>query len=336
MNVSMPLNLKVERLNGSFKVAGFIVQHISNDTWICTCGHGGCEHIHAVENEFFRLKEEAPSKRKEMRQESGATPSAELLQSLYTIGVIPHTAPPGAIEGFLRYCNETGLSALKKQARLMERWSAKDQGTYWSIEPSLDGYRTIAERSGKYAGSDAPVFEGKINGKIPERCTVTVWKIVQATRCAFTGTAYWQDYFQKSDKSRAEFYETRPHIALARDAEVIALKKAWPGLGGGSIVEDPDQESRAGGAPSYGTPSEASAAQPKPKQQKVIPSQQETIIAMCKELSLDPEEWAQQTFGKKFAKLNFSQAGAAIQRLTEMLVARGAQTDTRTEPDESE
>ena len=83
----------------------------------------------------------------------------------------------------------------------------------------------MADRTGKYAGNDEPVFDGRI-GEYPAKATVTVWKIVGGVRCNFSASAYWQEYYPGDIKGFQ--WRKMPHVMLAKCAEAAALRKAFP------------------------------------------------------------------------------------------------------------
>jgi len=88
----------------------------------------------------------------------------------------------------------------------------------------IDGFRLAALRTGGYAGNDDAIFEGP--EKQPTKATVTVHKIVSGVKCAFTGTARWDEYYP-GDKL-GTMWRKMPHTMLAKCAEALALRKAFP------------------------------------------------------------------------------------------------------------
>ncbi|MBD2653132.1 recombinase RecT [Synechocystis sp. FACHB-383] len=106
----------------------------------------------------------------------------------------------------------------------------------WSFEPSIDGLRAIAERTGLYAGSDEPLYDEGLtayeflaaNRKIPRVCKITVWKIVQGIRCPFTGTATYDEYCQKYDGKATGKWQESPLNMMSIAAERQALRKGFP------------------------------------------------------------------------------------------------------------
>lgn len=128
-------------------------------------------------------------------------------------------------------CQQTGLSPFAKQIYGIRR---KGKLTF---QCAIDGYRLIADRTGKYAGNDDPRFDEGLSlyehltstrGN-PVTATVTVWKVVGGVRCAFTASASWQQYAARSFSGKlTETWQKMPHLMLSKCAETLALRKAFP------------------------------------------------------------------------------------------------------------
>jgi len=104
------------------------------------------------------------------------------------------------------------------------------------FEISVAGYRAIADRTGKYGGNDDPLFNDRytqfqmeeMKVQYPTTATVTVWKIVQGTRCPFTATANWNAYAAKKGNDVTFMWKSKPFLMLGKIAESLALRKAFP------------------------------------------------------------------------------------------------------------
>lgn len=147
------------------------------------------------------------------------------------LDLIKRTVAKGAtqdeFELFLHACKRTGLDPLMKQIHAIKRWNAVEQRETMAIQTGIDGYRLVADRTGKYAGSDDPIFEEK-DGR-PVKATVTVWKMVEGQRVPFTASARWEEYAQKKkDGSVTSFWQRMPYGQLGKCAESLALRKAFP------------------------------------------------------------------------------------------------------------
>jgi len=128
---------------------------------------------------------------------------------------------------FFHQCVRTGLDPFARQVYLVGRWDGRSQSTKYTIQTGIDGYRLIAERTGVYAGSDESWVEGP-NG-LPTSATVSVYKVIGGVRCAFTATAHWSEYCQTTKDGRPMgLWAKMPHRMLAKCAEALALRKAFP------------------------------------------------------------------------------------------------------------
>ncbi|MCK9569296.1 phage recombination protein Bet [Candidatus Pacearchaeota archaeon] len=110
-----------------------------------------------------------------------------------------------------------------------------------TIQTGIDGFRLIADRSGKYAGNDDPSFDRKID---PNIATVSVYKIVAGLRCPFTASARWDQYFP--GEKQGKMWLKMPHLMLGKCAEALALRKAFPAeLSGLYTTEEMAQADKA-------------------------------------------------------------------------------------------
>ena len=134
---------------------------------------------------------------------------------------IANGAPQLEFEMFVADCNRRGLDPFAKQTYLIKR------GNRWQQQTSIDGYRLIADRTGKYAGSDEPVFDTE-DANHPNKATVTVWKIVNGQRCPFTASARWNEHVALFNGKPGDTWERMPYLMLAKCAESAALRKAFP------------------------------------------------------------------------------------------------------------
>ena len=154
------------------------------------------------------------------------------------IELIRRTVAAGAtndeLELFFHQARRAGLDPLAKQIYYVKR---KGKGV---IQVGIDGLRLIADRTGKYAGSDDADFEGTSDRGYPAKARVTVYKMVQGQRCPFSATARWDEYYPGDDQGFQ--WRKMPHAMLAKCAEALALRKAFPAdMSGLYIHEEMDQ-----------------------------------------------------------------------------------------------
>lgn len=144
---------------------------------------------------------------------------------------VARDAPPHIFSAMIDIAKRRKLDPLAKQISLIKF------GGNWTIITTIDGYRAIAEQTGHYAGSDAPVFtytgEKTQAGKNkPDTCTVTVHKLINGQTYPFSAMVYFEEY----DTGRGN-WSTMPRTMLAKVAESHALRKAFPAVMSGMYEE---------------------------------------------------------------------------------------------------
>lgn len=141
---------------------------------------------------------------------------------------------------FLNQCKRTGLDPLTRQIYFMKRKQGDRQ--VMTVQTSIDGFRVIAERSGDYAGQDEPEFIE--DNKRPTKATVKVYRWRGDQRyCAAVGVAYWDEYVPMSGQDF--MWRKMPHTMLAKVAEALALRKAYPQDLSGLYTNDEMQQAPA-------------------------------------------------------------------------------------------
>jgi len=151
-------------------------------------------------------------------------------------------APRPVVEAFLLQCQRTGLDPIARQIYCIQRAGK------WQTQVSIDGARLVAERSGDYEGQTAPQwsddgrtwFDAWIAGDDPEAhprfARVGVYR--RGFREALTVVARWESYAVYDDvwangqktgaKRLSAMWKKMPDLMLAKVAEMLALRKAFP------------------------------------------------------------------------------------------------------------
>ena len=142
---------------------------------------------------------------------------------------------------FLYVADKSGLDPLTKQIYFIKR------GGSMTIQTSIDGFRSIADRTGQYHSSDEPIFEEKDG--MPTKATVSVGKITQGVIGKFTASARWSEYYP--DKN-AFMWDKMPHTMLGKCAEALALRKAFPQQLTGLYTGDEMDQAGKDGIPNQG------------------------------------------------------------------------------------
>lgn len=124
------------------------------------------------------------------------------------------------LELFLYTAKRTGLDPLLKQIYAIKRAGRL------TIQVGIDGFRLVADRTGRYAPGKAPVYEYRPDDeerRIPWKVTVTVKKLVGECWHDVEASAYWREYALETG-----MWNKMPHNQLAKCAESLAIRKAFP------------------------------------------------------------------------------------------------------------
>ena len=144
---------------------------------------------------------------------------------------------------FIKVCKFVQLNPFLKQIYPMV------YGKKLTLLTSIDGYRLIANRSGMAAGIDDAVFdEGltryqhiKEKRGHPETATVTVYKLMGGQRMPYTATAEW-DFYKPDAGNDFMWTKGNGYTMLAKCAEALALRKAFPAEMGGVLTREEMQQ----------------------------------------------------------------------------------------------
>jgi len=174
---------------------------------------------------------------KEVMKYDNITPAqVDLIKSQIAVG-----ATNDELDLFLHVADKSGLDPLSKQIYFIKR------GGKMTIQTAIDGFRSIADRTGQYHSSDEPVFEEI--GNNPVKATVSVGKITQGVIGKFTASARWSEYYP--DKN-AFMWDKMPHTMLGKCAEALALRKAFPSQLSGLYTGDEMAQAGKDGIPNQG------------------------------------------------------------------------------------
>lgn len=153
------------------------------------------------------------------------------LQNTIAVGCTPHE-----LALFLAAAKRAGLDPFTKQIYAMK------MGGKLSIQTSIDGFRIIAERTGKYRGQLGPFWCG------PDGAWKEVWLEKGAPAAAKVGVL--REGFEEPIWGVARFasyagtnlWQKMPEVMLAKCAEALALRKAFPNdLSGLYTADEMDQ-----------------------------------------------------------------------------------------------
>jgi phage recombination protein Bet len=149
---------------------------------------------------------------------------------------------------FVEDCKRRRLDPFCRQMYAVKRRSRRDGSARVTHQTGIDGFRVIAERSGRYEGQVGPFWCGKdgawkdvwLTTEPPVAAKVGVFK--RGFRETLWGTARYAAYVQTTDYGPTEIWAKMADNQLAKCAEALGLRKAVPeDLGGLYLQEEMDQ-----------------------------------------------------------------------------------------------
>ena len=133
-------------------------------------------------------------------------------------------------ELFLHACQRTGLDPFMRQIYAVKRWDSSLRRESMTIQTGIDGYRLIAERTGKYSPGREPTYTYGENGKLISATAYVKKQTSDGTWHEIAATAFYDEYCQKTKEGKpTRFWMQMPHVMLAKVSEALALRKAFPG-----------------------------------------------------------------------------------------------------------
>lgn len=131
---------------------------------------------------------------------------------------------------FLHACQRTGLDPFMKQVYAVKRWDSRQKKEVMSIQTGIDGYRLIAERTGKYAPGKEPTYTYDAEKRLLSATAYVKKQTADGSWHEVAATAFYSEYCQRDKEGNpTRFWMTMAHNQLSKCAEALALRKAFPG-----------------------------------------------------------------------------------------------------------
>ncbi|MGA1553605.1 MAG: phage recombination protein Bet [Burkholderiaceae bacterium] len=161
--------------------------------------------------------------------------------------IFPAAKTPDAILMAIDYCKARKLDIMKRPVHIVPMWSTQKGCYVETVWPSITEVQTTAARTKQYAGIDSPQFgnikktefKGKLKNNVgdttvtvehPEWCAVTVYRMIDGVRCAFTEPVYWLEAYGRIGKTELpnDQWQKRPMGMIIKVAKAFSLRAAFP------------------------------------------------------------------------------------------------------------
>jgi phage recombination protein Bet len=132
---------------------------------------------------------------------------------------------------FIHTCNQYGLDPFMRQVYAVPR------GNSVTIQTSIDGFRLLAERTGKYSPGRETLYNYNEKKELISATAYVKKMSSDGTWHEIGATAFFSEF-----KANTSFWTKMPHVMLAKCAEAAALRRAFPAELSGLYSDDEMQQ----------------------------------------------------------------------------------------------
>lgn len=155
---------------------------------------------------------------------------------------------------FVMACNKAQLDPFSRQIHAVKRKSKLPSGGWgetMTVQTGIDGYRLIADRTGKYSPGREPTYVYDAEGKLLSSTAYVKKMTLDGTWHEVAATAFFSEYcqyttdFRSGERTPSSFWAKNPHGQLAKCAESLAIRKAFPNDTSGIYTSEEMQQAES-------------------------------------------------------------------------------------------
>jgi phage recombination protein Bet len=164
----------------------------------------------------------------------GALVSVTAEQKALVKSIIFSDGTDAELNLFFYECARRGVHPLDRKIFPIKRNDTESGGKKLTFQCSIDYFRSAALESGEYDGQDEPEYGPLGQQGFPEWAKVAVFR--KGIDRPFIGIARWTEFFP--GEKQGFMWKKMPHAQLAKCAEAMAFRKAFPQVLGGLHSDD--------------------------------------------------------------------------------------------------
>lgn len=210
--------------------------------------------------------------------------------------VIAKGATDTELKMFVAMAQKLGLDPLSKQIHCVKRRVKQADGQWvdaMTIVVGIDGYRLVADRTGRYCPGRAPTYEYDDDGRVTS-ATAYVLKLAGGAWHEVSAIAFWDEYAQTNkDGAPTAMWAKMPRLMLAKCAEALVLRRAFPAELSGVYTED--EMAQASSEPAVAQPAVVRQVEPQPQPAIAAPPDWKTEMIELGKRAVEASKTADET-----------------------------------------